>query len=78
MGTTDFKIRRLEVVADAATSFLAEGYLMQVSYKSLGMCYYKLRHRSNGNTIEVKARPVENLMEVYKNGKRVKLGTITQ
>lgn len=78
MNTTDFKMRRLEVVADAATSFLAEGYIMQVSYKSLPMCYYKLRHCSNGNTIEVKAKPVENLMEIYKNGNRVKLSTITQ
>lgn len=72
MSTTGFKFRKLEVVGNTATSFLSEGYIMKVKFSSLLMCYYKLVHHSNGNIIEVKARPSENLMEIYKNGKKVK------
>lgn len=72
MSTKVFKFRKLEVVGNTATSFLSEGYILKVKYSSLLMCYYKLVHRSNGNIIEVKAKPTDNLIEIYKNGKKVK------
>ena len=70
-------LHRIEVVAKVATSFLSEGYLMQVSFKSVSLCYFKLRHKSNGNRIEVHAEPNHNWLEVTKNGKRIKSGNIT-
>ncbi len=76
MNTTGFKFRKLEVVGNTATSFLSEGYILKVKFVGLMMCYYKLVHRSNGNIIEVKAKPSDNLLEIYKNGKKVKSSII--
>ena len=73
---TVFKLKTQKVVADMATSFVNEGYLLQIKVESLALMFYKLHHRSNGNTIIVSARPTTNYYEITKNGKRTKWGQI--
>lgn len=71
-----FKLKTQKVVADMATSFVNEGYILMFKVESLALMVYKLHHRSNGNIIIVSARPTTNYFEVTKNGKRTKWGQI--
>lgn len=73
---TVFKLKTQKVVADMATSFVNEGYILQFKVESLALMFYKLHHRSNGKTIIVSARPTTNYYEITKNGKRTKWGQI--
>lgn len=75
---TVFKIRKQKVVADMATTFTNEGYVMQFKTESLALMFYKLKHRSNKNEIIVIGRPLHNYFEVKKNGKVIKYGAITE
>ena len=62
-----FKIER--EVANVATSFLSEGYIMRFHTSSLSLCFYSLVHSSNGNHINVIGYPLKNNVTVKKNGK---------
>lgn len=56
-------------VADIATSFLSEGYILRFHSSSLSLCFYSLVHSSNGNHINVIGYPLKNNVTVKKNGK---------
>lgn len=71
-----FKLKTQKVVADMATSFVNEGYILMFKVESLALMVYKLHHRTNGNIIIVSARPTTNYFEVTKNGQRTKWGQI--
>lgn len=64
----DFKLRSQKVVAAFATSFLSEGYVFVTKMESVAFMFYKLHHRSNGNTIIIKAVPLQNRLIMEKNG----------
>lgn len=66
----DFKLRSQKVVAAFATSFLSEGYIVVLKMESNALMFYKLRHRTNGNTIIIKAVPSQNSLIMVKNGVR--------
>lgn len=65
---TAFKLRSQKVVHDCATSFVSEGYTIVTKFESVSLMFYKLHHRSNGNTIVIKAYPGQNWMTMSKNG----------
>lgn len=62
-----FKIER--EVANVATSFLSEGYIMRFHTSSLSLCFYSLVHSRNGNHIVVAGYPSKNRLVVEKNKK---------
>lgn len=64
----DFKLRSQKVVAAFSTSFLSEGYIIVLKMESVALMFYKLRHRTNGNTIIIKAVPSSNRLIMEKNG----------
>lgn len=63
-----FKLRSQRVVAAFATSFLSEGYIIVTKMESVALMFYKLHHRTNGNTIIIKAVPSQNRLVMEKNG----------
>ena len=71
-----FKMKMQQVVADMATSFTSEGYMMMIKTESLALMFYRLKHQSNGNVITVMARPLRNHFEIKKNGTIIKQGDI--
>lgn len=73
---TDFKIRKQKVVADMATSFTSEGYIIMIKSESLALMFYRLKHQSNGNVITITAQPLHNHFEIKKNGTIIKQGDI--
>lgn len=64
----DFKLRSQKVVAAFATSFLSDGYIIVTKMESVALMFYKLHHRTNGNTIIIKAVPSLNRLIMEKNG----------
>lgn len=63
-----FKLRSQRVVVAFATSFLSEGYFIVTKMESVALMFYKLNHRTNGNTIIIKAVPSKNRLIMEKNG----------
>lgn len=57
-------------VGDYVSSFLSEGYILQVQSNSLSLMFAKLKHQRNGNEIVIKC----NLKDIiiYKNKKLIK------
>lgn len=68
MITRDFKLRAQRVVADYAATFISEGYFVVAKMESVSLMFYHLKHHSNGNTIIVNAKPLDNTLVMKKNG----------
>lgn len=71
-----FKLKVQQVVADMATTFTTEGYMIRIKSESLALMFYRLVHHSNGNVITISARPLHNHFEIKKNGAIIKQGDI--
>lgn len=50
-------------------SFMADNYMLQVNYISPELCYVKLKHRMNGNVVEISANLCSDFMQQKTNGK---------
>lgn len=64
------KLLAYKRVGDYVSSFLSEGYILQVQSKSLSLMFAKLRHQRNGNEIVIKC-DLKNII-IYKNKKLIK------
>lgn len=65
-----------KVVANTATAFCADGYVIQSKFESLAYTFYKLWHRRNGSEILISAWPSRNRWTITRNGKIAKNGKI--
>lgn len=64
------KLLACKRVGDYVSSFLSEGYILQVQSKSISLMFAKLKHQHNGNEIIIKC-DLKNII-IYKNKKIIK------
>lgn len=65
-------LRLLQEVAFEVTSLHSEGYFLVTETNWRTLVYCKLKHRANGNTIDIFGYPERNIIEIKKNGKVIK------
>lgn len=67
---------RLRVIQERVNALLDDNYQVIVQSYSMLTCFAKLRHRTNGNVIKIKADITINYLQQFTNDKLVHEGVI--
>lgn len=67
---------RLRVIQERVNALKDDNYQVIVQSYSMLTCFAKLRHRTNGNVIKIKAGIADNYLQQFTNDKLVHEGVI--
>lgn len=68
MMHVQFNLKK-SILESRVKSFVNDNYVVQVNYITPELSYIKLRHRMNGNIVEINANLCSDFMQQRTNGK---------
>lgn len=75
MMQQDFELAK-KMLRSRVVSLVQDNYFVMVDYISPDLSYIKLRHRSNGNIVEISANICSDYMQQKTNGKVTYCGKV--